>query len=59
MRECDDVNRNNKDDICKAVNRKDGLSGWVKFYVSECGNEGTGYEPPVLVLRLDTPVIVY
>ena len=59
MRECDDVNRNNKDDICKAVNRKDGLSGQVKFYASECGSEGTGYEPPVLVLRLDTPVIVY
>lgn len=59
MRECDDVNRNNKDDICKAVNRKDGLSGQVKFYTSECGSEGTGYEPPVLVLRLDTPVIVY
>lgn len=59
MRECDDVNRNNKDDICKAVNRKDGLSGQVKFYASECGSEGTGYEPPVLVLHLDTPVIVY
>ena len=30
-----------------------------KFYVSECDAEGTGYEPPVLALRLDTPVIVY
>ena len=25
----------------------------------ECDSEGTGYEPPVLALRLDTPVIVY
>ena len=26
VRECDDVNRNNKDDICKGVNEKDGLN---------------------------------
>lgn len=26
VRECDDVNRNAKDDICKAVNKKGGLS---------------------------------
>ena len=25
----------------------------------ECDSEGTGYEPPVLALRLDIPVIVY
>lgn len=30
-----------------------------KICMRECGSEGTGYEPPVLVLRLDTPVIVY
>lgn len=26
VRECDDVNRNTKDDICKAVNKKGGLN---------------------------------
>ena len=26
VRECDDVNRNAKDDICKVVNKKGGLS---------------------------------
>ena len=30
-----------------------------KFYASNCHAEGTGYEPPVLALRLDTPVIIY
>lgn len=32
---------------------------YIKICMRECGSEGTGYEPPVLVLRLDTPVIVY
>lgn len=31
----------------------------LKFCISKCHAEGTGYEPPVLALRLDTPVIVY
>lgn len=32
---------------------------YKKFYASNCRAEGTGHEPPVLALRLDTPVIVY
>ena len=32
---------------------------YKKFYASNCHAEGTGCEPPVLALRLDTPVIVY
>lgn len=32
---------------------------YKKFYASDCHAEGTGYEPPVLALRLDTPVIIY
>lgn len=35
------------------------LNDKVKFYIRECDAEGTGCEPPVLALRLDTPVIVY
>lgn len=44
---CDDEEENGKGDVYR------------KFYVRECDAEGTGYEPPVLALRLDTPVIVY
>lgn len=44
---CDDEEENGKGDVYR------------KFYVRECDAEGTGYKPPVLALRLDTPVIVY
>ena len=59
MREYDNANRNAKDDSCKVVSKKNGLSEEAKFYVSECDSEGTGYEPPGQTARLDTPVIVY
>lgn len=45
--------------------KKENVSGYeredvyIKICISNCGSEGTGYEPPVLALRLDTPVIVY
>lgn len=45
--------------FCKGVNRKGGLGKWAKIYMREGDAEGTGYEPPALALRLDTPVIVY
>lgn len=32
---------------------------YIKKCISNCHAEGTGYEPPVLALLLDTPVIVY
>lgn len=48
------------------IMQKGDISGYERedvykknLYERECGSEGTGYEPPVLVLRLDTPVIVY
>lgn len=44
---CDDEEENGKGDVYR------------KFYVRECDAKGTGYKPPVLALRLDTPVIVY
>lgn len=31
----------------------------IENCINKCHAEGTGYEPPVLALRLDTPVIVY
>lgn len=31
----------------------------IENCINNCHAEGTGYEPPVLALRLDTPVIVY
>lgn len=45
--------------IEKKVSENELLDSRLKFYVSDCHAEGTGYEPPVLALRLDTPVIVY
>lgn len=58
-----DYKENKGENIHK--NAKENISGYeredvyIKICMRECDAEGTGYEPLVLALRLDTPVIVY
>lgn len=53
----DEKDRNEKDRNDANDDKKENI--YKKIYASNCHAEGTGCKPPVLALRLDTPVIVY